>query len=117
MGSVMKVLTGILGVLAVIACLATIGIIGYTVIGGSQKMADNVKPDSTQEADITDAPSLAPVPTILPDQTGSTDQTPSDLSGDTEKHSPSTATDHVHDYKEDKEQQQACHEDKQILCL
>lgn len=112
MGSVMKVLTGILGVLAVIACLATIGIIGYTVIGGSgsQKMADNVKPDSTQEADITDAPSLAPVPTILPDQTGSTDQTPSDLSGDTEKHSPSTATDHVHDYKETVEKKATCYQ-------
>ena len=112
MGSVMKVLTGILGVLAVIACLATIGIIGYTVIGGSgsQKMADNVKPDSTQEADIADAPSLAPVPTILPDQTGSTDQTPSDLSGDTEKHSPSTATDHVHDYKETVEKKATCYQ-------
>ena len=112
MGSVMKVLTGILGVLAVIACLATIGIIGYTVIGGSgsQKMADNVKPDSTQEADIADAPSLAPVPTILPDQTGSTDQTPSDLSGDTKKHSPSTATDHVHDYKETVEKKATCYQ-------
>ena len=112
MGSVMKVLTGILGVLAVIACLTTIGIIGYTVIGsgGSQKTADSVKTDSAQEADIMDAPSLAPVPTILPDQTGSTGQIPSDPSGDTEKHSPSTATDHVHDYKETVEKKATCYQ-------
>ena len=112
MGSVMKVLTGILGVLAVIACLTTIGIIGYTVIGGggSQKTADSVKTDSAQEPDIMEAPSLAPVPTILPEQTGSTDQTPSDISGDTEKHSPSTATDHVHDYKESVEKKATCYQ-------
>lgn len=114
MGSVMKVLTGILGILAVIACLSTIGIIGYTVIGGggSQKnTAGGSQTESGQTTDIIDAPSLAPVPTILPDTAGnSTDQTPADISDDTEKHSPSTVTDHVHDYKETVEKKATCYQ-------
>ncbi|MGN0376993.1 MAG: hypothetical protein ACI4ED_05105 [Suilimivivens sp.] len=96
MGSLMKILTGILGILAVIACLATIGVIGYTLSGAGGGNTQT----GTEEIQIQ--PTEAPVPTTTPEDAA-------EVMEEVQRQ-PVSLENHVHNYVESIDQKATCYQ-------